>query len=520
EWDTAAPPQPRRAGAEYVAPILVAGQRVGTIRMSAGGGPNPRADVDDAKIARLADRFGLDPKQVRQLATALGRGRGTQQPGGNQAAAIQFLFLLANAIARLCFQEYQLRQRIHEITAVYSITMMLAESRNLQKVLTRAARFVAEVMEAKASSIRLIDAERDELVVKATYNLSPEYLNKGPVRLSRAEVDREAMGADGFAYVPNLQTDPRSVYPQESAREGIVSMLSVGMRYKGRTIGALRVYTDHEQRFSPLRIDLLKAVAAQAAAAIENTRLIEEAEQAEALELQVRMAGDVQQRMIPQTPPSVPGLDLASAYVPCYTLGGDFFDFITLPGDNLGLAIADVSGKGVPASLTMAMVRAYLRAQVDNVYYLYEVVRRLNVMACRDVRPGEFVTLLYGVLDARNRRFTYCNAGHPPALLLRDGAVSELSADNMVLGVDPDEPYVQAVVDLKAGDVLLLYTDGVADGRNFEDEAFGRQRVIEALAQGGETAEAIAQNVLWNLRKFVGMARRTDDITMIVARVV
>jgi len=499
-----------RAGAEYVAPIVVDDRRVGTIRMSATSLPPP---FDEAKLQQLADKVGMDVKQLKSLATQLNRAR------GGQAAAIQFLFLLANAIARLCFQEYQLRQRINEITAVYSITMMLSESRNLNKVLNRAARFVAEVMDAKAASLRLVDEARDELYIQAVYNLSPEYLNKGRIQLSKAEIDKEALGPDGFAFVANMQDDPRVMYPQESAREGIVSMLSVGMRYKGRSIGVMRVYTDREQRFSPLRIDLLKAVAAQAAAAIENTRLLEETEAAEALEREVQTAADVQQRMIPQTPPQVPGVELASVYVPCYTLGGDFFDFITLPDDNLGLAIADVSGKGVPASLTMAMVRSFLRAQVDNVYYLYEVVKRINILACRDVRPGEFVTLFYGVLDARNRRFTYCNAGHPPAMLLRDGQVTELNADNMVLGVDPDENYVQSFIDLRPGDALLLYTDGLPDGRNFADESFGRLRVIDAFRQGGASADAIAQNVLWLQRKFVGMAKRTDDVTMIVVKI-
>src|SRR6185503_7660862 len=137
----------------------------------------------------------------------------------------------------------------------------------------------------------------------------------------------------------------------------------VGMRYKGKAIGVLRVYTAQEQAFSPLRIDLLKGVAAQAAAAIENARLLTESLEAYALEKQVRMAADVQHRMIPQKPPEVPGIDLASVYVPCFTLGGDFYDFIPLPDDNLGVAIADVSGKGVPASLIMASVRAFLRAQ-------------------------------------------------------------------------------------------------------------------------------------------------------------
>ena len=262
-------------------------------------------------------------------------------------------------------------------------------------------------------------------------------------------------------------------------------MLSVGMRYKGRAIGVLRVYTAQEQLFSPLKIDLLKAVAAQAAAAIENARLVAETLAAQALEKQVQMAADVQQRMIPQTPPKIPGLDLAAVYVPCFELGGDFYDFIPLQSDNVGLVMADVAGKGVPASLIMASVRAALRAQVDNVYYLYEVMRRINLMVHRDTRPGEFVTLFYGVLDTRTKRFTYCNAGHPPALLLRDGKVSELRGDNMVLGVDPTEDYHQAIIDLKSGDLVLLYTDGLTDAMNFKQQTFGRQRLIEAFSKDG-----------------------------------
>jgi serine phosphatase RsbU (regulator of sigma subunit) len=431
------------------------------------------------------------------------------------------MFLMANAIARLCFQEFQLRQRINELTAVYHVAMMLADARDLQRVLRSTVKVVCEVMQTKAASLRLIDEDKDELVIKAVYNLSAEYLNKGPVRLSKSEIDQIALSADGFEYYRNMGTDPRIQYPQEAVREGVVSMLSVGLRYKGKAIGVLRVYTDEEQVFSPLRIDLLKAVAAQAAAAIENARLLTESYEAKALEKQISMAAEVQQRMIPQKPPEIPGFDLASVYVPCFELGGDFFDFITLPEDNVGLAIADVSGKGLPASLIMASVRAFLRAQVDNVYYLYEVIRRINLMVCRDTKVGEFVTLFYGVLNAATKRFTYCNAGHPAPLLLRGGQVTELSAsDNMVLGVSATEEYKQFFVDLNEGDLLLLYTDGVTDGANFAKQRFGRERLTEAFAKGGATAEVVAQNVLWELRKFVGLAPRIDDITMMVVRVV
>jgi serine phosphatase RsbU (regulator of sigma subunit) len=294
-------------------------------------------------------------------------------------------------------------------------------------------------------------------------------------------------------------------------------MLSAGMRYKGKPIGVLRVYTDEERHFSPFQTDLLKAVAAQAAAAIENARLLAETIEAEETEKQVRLAAEVQQRMIPQTPPKLPGVDFAAVYVPCYALGGDFYDFIPLPDDNIGLVVADVSGKGVPASLIMASVRAALRAHVDNTYYLYEVIRRVNLMLYRDTRPEEFVTLFYGVLDARNRRLTYCNAGHPPGLIRRGGQLIELASDNMVLGVNPDEQYKQAVIDLKTDDVLLLYTDGLTDAANFKGERYGRPRLNEAF-HTADRAETIAQSILWDLRKFVGLQKATDDVTMIVAK--
>jgi phosphoserine phosphatase RsbU/P len=501
---------PQREGGEYVAPIMVNNHRLGTIRMTTRGATPP---ADDGRQAALAEKLGIDPKQLKQAVSQLTR------PRGAKPAAIQFLFLLANAIARLCYQEFQLRQRINELTAVYNVTMMLADARDLEKVLQRTVRVVCEIMETKASSLRLIDDERDELVIKAVHNLSAEYINKGPIRLSQAVIDHLALTSKGYEYVRNMATDSRVQYPQEAKREGIVSMLSVGMRYKGKPVGVLRVYTAHEQAFTQLQIDLMKAMASQAAAAIENARLVRETLQSQALERQVQMAAQVQHRMIPAKPPVIPGMDVASIYVPCYELGGDFFDFIELPYNNLGMVIADVSGKGVPASLTMAAVRAALRAQVDNLYYLYEVVKRINLMLCRDGSPEEFVTLFYGVLDGRNRRFTYCNAGHPPAMILRNGKIIELGSDNMVLGVDPSENYVQSLVDMQAGDTLLLYTDGLTDAMNFQQERFGKQRIVEAFTAGGPSAEAIVENILWSLRRFTGLAKPTDDVTMIVAKV-
>ncbi|MBC7784543.1 MAG: SpoIIE family protein phosphatase [Burkholderiales bacterium] len=503
-------PEAQKQGREYVAPIIVQGQKLGTIRMSIGAG----AAIDDATAGKMSEKFQIDPKAVRQLA---------RQLSGNpsaRAAAVQFVTMIANTVARLCFQEYELRQRFNELTTIYNVTMMLAEPRDLKKLLERTVRAVCEVMDVKAASIRLIDEERDELVIKAVHNLSSQYLSKGPIKLGRNELHSVAWSPRGFEYVQNMTTDPRVQYPDEAAREGIVSMVSIAMRYRGRPIGVLRVYTAMERNFGQSEVDLLKAVAAQAAAAIENARLVEERLQSEAIERQIRMAAEVQQRMLPSGPPHVPGLDLAYTYVPCFDLAGDFFDFIELPDENFGVVVADVSGKGIPASLIMASVRASLRAQVDNVYYLYEVIRRLNISLFRDTKPTEFVTLVYGVIDARTRRFTYCNAGHPPAMLLRGGEITELQSDNMVLGIDPEQDYKQNFIDLHAGDTILLYTDGLPDAMNFEQNPYGKDRVLAAYkSAGGGSAQEIADHLLWDVRRFVGLSNRSDDLTMIVVRV-
>lgn len=513
EESASAAERPQKEGREYVAPIMVNGHRLGTIRMTRVPSSAPLG-MDEPRLSALAQKTGIDVKQLKTVLAQLVRAQNTRP------AAIQFLFLMANAVARLCYQEFELRQHIEEMTALYKLALMLSDTRDLSTVLQRTVQTVAQVMNSRAASIRLVDEERDELVIKAVYNLSPQYQEKGPLRLSMAAIDAVALGPQGYEYVADMATDPRVQYREEAKREGVVSILSAGMRYKGKPIGVLRVYTDALATFSTIQINLLKAVASQAAAAIENARLLAEAREAEQLEQQVRIAGDVQQRMVPQAPPQIPRLGLASIYVPAQTLGGDFFDFIELPDNNWGIVIADVSGKGVPASLTMAAVRAALRAQVDNVFYLYEIMRRLNLLVCRDTKPTEFVSLFYGVFDARNRRFTYCNAGHLPPILLRDGKATELTESNLVLGVDCDIQYQQAVIELRPRDGLLFYTDGLNEGMNFNGEMFGRERVIERFARFGAQSpgqpDVIAQNLLWELRKFVGMAKRSDDVTMIV----
>jgi len=439
--------------------------------------------------------------------------------GARQPAAVALAESLADLLSKLCYQDHQLRLRIEELSTIYSITGLLAGPFDLQQVLNEIARRVCQVMRVKASSLRLLDEQTGELVIKAVHNLSEEYIRKGPVRVNENPVDAAALSGQ-TVYIEDVPNDPRTRYPEQARKEGIVSGLSTGMFYRGKPIGVLRVYTDRKHHFSPFEVSLLRAMAAQAAAAIETARLYQEELEAERVRRQLRVASEVQRRSIPDKPPEHPRLQFGCAYYPSYEVGGDFYDFIELSDGRIGVAIADVVGKGIPAALMMASIKSALRVNAFRKWPPEKVISEVNKYMCRDTLVSEFATLFYCVISKSGRRVTYCNAGHDPPLLLRNGEVKELEASGLVIGVKSDERYSQKTMMMSPGDVLLLYTDGVVEAANFEGQRFGRERLRESLTRYGHLEAAqIVRNIMWDLRRFVGLAEQTDDITMVAVKV-
>ncbi len=180
--------------------------------------------------------------------------------------------------------------------------------------------------------------------------------------------------------------------------------------------------------------------------------------------------------------------------------------------------IADVVGKGVPASLMMASLRSALRVYAYTVYHIDEIMSHVNKHIWRDAKMGTFATLFYGVIAPDGKSMTYCNAGHDPPMLLREGRIDELAAGGLAIGIDPDEKYEQGTVALEAGDRLLWYTDGAVDAVNFADAPFGRQSLRDSLVRHAPLdGPLIARNLLWDIRRFVGLAEQGDDITLVAA---
>ncbi len=442
--------------------------------------------------------------------------------GQADARAIRCLGLMRDLLTRLCEQAAQLRNRLEELAVMYRLTEAFNGRTDLKDVSQIVAQTMVQVTGAHACSIRVLSEDRQELLTMAAFGLSQEYMSKGKILLADSQVDRFVFENNECVYIADETHDPRILYQSEARREGIVSALCAPMAYRGKVEGVIRVYHKEAHQFDWYETGLIKGVAAQAAAAIVNARLYQEALQAENMKRQLRLAGEVQRRMIPSSPPHIPGLDIAAVYVPCFETGGDFYDFIELPKGNLGICVADVVGKGVRASLLMASARAALRAYVTHIYDLSRVVAALNAHMYQQSEESDFLTLFYGVLDMPNSQLTYCNAGHETPLLIRGQEAQTLSCGGGLVGIDPAMNFEHEVVEVQRGDVLLVYTDGLAEAMNFQDETFGRGRVRQAalVAAGrGDSAEGIAKHVLWEMRRFVGLQTGRDDLTLVALKV-
>ena len=404
---------------------------------------------------------------------------------------------------------------------IYQLTTLVAGGFALGDVLDKLARAAVEITGVSACSIRLLDDETGELKMRSTFGLSEEYRNKGPVTKDDPVI--KAAFAGQAVVIDDMRTDPRVKYKEASKKEGIVSQLTVKMQFKNKPVGALRLYRPKSGGFTENDIALARSVASQCALAITNAKYYARAIQGEQVAQQVRLAGIIQRRMIPQAAPKMPGLDIAAAYKPCFGVGGDLYDFIRLDEDSLAIAIADVIGKGIPAALTMSSFRGMIRAYADGGHKRHtmaEIIRKLNVTACDECRDGEFITLFYAIINTKDMSMTYCNCGHEPALLWRQDKIRELKKGGLVLGITKKTEYEIEKIEFKKYDRLLFYTDGLIDAVNFDGKMWGIQNLYKTFRHRATgTAGEIVNDILAYRRRYIGLAHQMDDTSIVAIRV-
>jgi len=237
---------------------------------------------------------------------------------------------------------------------------------------------------------------------------------------------------------------------------------------------------------------------------------------------EMEIAGGIQQSFLPESPPRIEGVELAALNVPAKEVGGDFYDFIPVSQDKWGLVIADVSGKGVPAALFMALSRTLVRANTVGNLTAAQAIRRANDLIVEDDRVNMFVTLFYSVLDPAGRTLTYVNAGHnPPFMLRRDGrGIALLEAKGIALGVMPDIGLEEREISLREGDMVVLYTDGVTEAINNKEQQFGKERLISIAEKNCNLpASELVKRIQQEITEFSQGQPQFDDLTLMILKV-
>ncbi len=423
------------------------------------------------------------------------------------------------------------KRQIERDEQIYHLGTLVAGEFSLQEVLDKLTEAAVKIVGVKACSIRLLDEDAGDLKMRSTYGLSEEYRNKGEV--SKNDTVIKAAFAGEAVVLDDVRVDDRVKYKEAAIKEGLVSQLTVAMSFKGRDLGVLRLYSPKPKHFLEADINLARTVASQCAVAITNARLYAKALEGARMAEQMRLAGVIQRRMIPEKAPIMPGLDIAATYIPCFDVGGDFYGFHQLGENSISVTIADVIGKGIPAAIMMSSFRGAVNAFIDAVgdFPAYcknrgkidcgkEIINRINRMACNECRDGEFITLFDAAIDVKDMTITYCNCGHEPAILLRDGEVTDLEKGGLVLGVDPSARYEVETFKLQEGDCLIFFTDGLIDAANFSGELWGKERLLKAAKKvTADSAEQMIHEILGYRRRFVGLARQIDDTSLVVVRV-
>jgi serine phosphatase RsbU (regulator of sigma subunit)/anti-sigma regulatory factor (Ser/Thr protein kinase) len=323
-------------------------------------------------------------------------------------------------------------------------------------------------------------------------------------------------GATGAVDIGALQLDSPAL---EGLREAGIKLV-VPLVSQGELIGLLNLGPRRsEQEYSADDRKLLNDLAGHAAPAVRVAQLVREQEaevrQRERIEQELRVAQLIQQQFLPQELPDLPGWQVAAYYGPAREVGGDFYDFIKLPDDQIGIVVGDVTDKGVPAALVMATTHSILRAEAPRLIAPSEVLTRVNNLLVEEMPAHMFVTCLYAVLDPASGRIRYANAGHNVPYVSTEGGVTELRATGMPLGLLPEMTYEEKEATLAPGDTVLLHSDGLAEAHNPDREMFGFPRVASLTGEASD-GEVLIDRLLKELQEFTGPGvEQEDDITLV-----
>jgi sigma-B regulation protein RsbU (phosphoserine phosphatase) len=414
---------------------------------------------------------------------------------------------------------------VDKLRMLLDITKKISRSLDLQEVLNLVMDTLDSLIPYDAAGIFVVKCTRRgllstgqdscELQAEAVRGYDVDEISELHLKLGEGFIGHVALTRE-----PIISADVRTADIYVNARNETRSEMVAPIISNDEVIGVFDLESDELNAYSEDDLEVLMLLASQVAIIIEKVMLHDQLIEKQRLEGQLEVARQVQLELLPPADPKLDCYDISAYNFPTEEVSGDYYDWVRIYDDQIGLVIADVSGKGVPAALLMAFLRASIRAATHIGYAPHISMAKVNYLLWESIERNQFVTAFYGILDASNDSLSYTNAGHNPALLLdAQGNVRFLERGGVPLGMFKDTRYHEYYLTIEPGDLLVLYTDGVTEAQNPEGEEFGRDRLANSVTKAAHlSARELITAVHKDVIDWTQGGGMTDDATFFVIK--
>ncbi len=402
-------------------------------------------------------------------------------------------------------------QKIKELLLLQRVAQRINSILDLDLLLEEVVSDVAQTFGYTRSGVLLKDNETNELVIAAVRGWTINYHMKGErFKIGEYGMIGHVGQTEELYYAPDVKLDPYYQVSEDSTR----SEVDIPLKVHDHLIGVFNFQHQEINAFSESRIQLLEALAGHVATAIENARLFEnERREKDRLIRELNEARSVQSSLFPDWVPDIPGFEITGLCIPCREVGGDWFDYIPLDDGRLAIVLADVSGKGSGAALLMASTRSILRMFAEKEVPPGEVLSKVNHTLVKDFPKTRFVTMIYAVINAKDKSIVFANAGHPPPVIVNSKGVQLLNFESgFPLGIQ-EGSYPEHIIEMASEGRLLLYSDGISEAMNQAEEEYGEERIKEQMAN----SEATVRSLLDDVQTYMN-SPASDDMTVVMIK--
>jgi len=438
--------------------------------------------------------------------------------GGMRESGLMFSTSSVSALPtfRRMLHAISQQEEIERLRTVVDASKLINSSLDADTLLDSILTVARRELSVDRGTLYFVDRERNEIWTKIADALGEE------IRLPIGRGIAGSVAASGDAVILHdaygdvrfdRSSDQRSGYRTKS-------MLCAPIRNRqNETVGVLQLLNKRNGSFGARDLDFLDTISDHMAIAMENAKMHLELIEKQRMERELQLGREIQGRLLPSPPSDLRGVTISARNVPCYEVGGDYYDFLEFANGDLGIAIGDVSGKGVSAALVMSSLQAALRVAAPIEPDLASLVARLNALLYRMTSGRKYVTFFFGRLSPSTGELRYVNAGHNPPFIVDGERMEPIPATGRPIGLMPDVPFEEKSVIVPPGATLVLYTDGFNEAENPEDEEFGMERLQEMIRRRTvDPPDLLTSGMLEEVTAFEAGAHANDDKTVVVVR--